>query len=429
VVCIGSDGQIAEHGTFADLKSRDGYVSRLNIAEQTSLIDVQVYPSSSGSNTPVKTKEKFNEEEVEVVEHTKPTGVYRFYSNAVGLFPSIIYLLLTVSYAFLVNFPYIWTKWWAEENEESPGSRQAYYMGIYAMLQTLCLASFGIAAWHGIITVVSLGGRSLHLSLLNTALNAPLSFFDKTDTGTTLNRFSQDMQLIDSELPQSLFQVLSLSFTLIGQFLLIMNASYWLAISFPAIGIFMWALQKVYLRTSRRLRHMELETKSPLYTQFLESIDGLATMRAYAWQPDFLRLYHQRLDDSQRPFYLLMCLQRWLALVLDMFSAGFVVLIVGLVVGLRDRISPGFAGVALSNMINLSQLMSVLVTTWTALETSVASVERIRTFQKDTPSEAAGDLEEPPADWPQKGKIEVSGLEATYRYAQSYIQSHHLTGV
>lgn len=49
-----------------------------------------------------------------------------------------------------------------------------------------------------------------------------------------------------------------------------------------------------------------------------------------------------------------MILQRCLGLVLDCFFAGLVLLIVGLIVGLRDKISPGFAGVALSNMINLS---------------------------------------------------------------------------
>ena len=31
--------------------------------------------------------------------------------------------------------------------------------------------------------------------------SAPMSFFATTDTGITINRFSQDLQLIDMELP------------------------------------------------------------------------------------------------------------------------------------------------------------------------------------------------------------------------------------
>jgi ATP-binding cassette, subfamily C (CFTR/MRP), member 1 len=34
-------------------------------------------------------------------------------------------------------------------------------------------------------------------------MRAPQSFFDETDAGITLNRFSQDMTLIDGQLPAS----------------------------------------------------------------------------------------------------------------------------------------------------------------------------------------------------------------------------------
>jgi ATP-binding cassette, subfamily C (CFTR/MRP), member 1 len=32
-----------------------------------------------------------------------------------------------------------------------------------------------------------------------------MSFFGKTDSGETINRFSQDLSMIDSELPMALF--------------------------------------------------------------------------------------------------------------------------------------------------------------------------------------------------------------------------------
>jgi hypothetical protein len=60
-------------------------------------------------------------------------------------------------------------------------------------------------------------GAGLHKILLRSVLGAPQSFFDETDSGVTLNRFSQDMTLIDGPLPNSL--VLSFSckpFTLIS---------------------------------------------------------------------------------------------------------------------------------------------------------------------------------------------------------------------
>ena len=47
----------------------------------------------------------------------------------------------------------------------------------------------------------------LHERLLNTVMAAPLSFFTSTDVGTTLNRFSQDMTVIDTELPDALIDL------------------------------------------------------------------------------------------------------------------------------------------------------------------------------------------------------------------------------
>jgi ATP-binding cassette subfamily C (CFTR/MRP) protein 1 len=44
-------------------------------------------------------------------------------------------------------------------------------------------------------------GAGLHKILLRSVLRAPQSFFDRTDSGVTLNRFSQDMTLIDGQLP------------------------------------------------------------------------------------------------------------------------------------------------------------------------------------------------------------------------------------
>ena len=51
------------------------------------------------------------------------------------------------------------------------------------------------------LNVIPTSGANLHLSLLRTIMRAPQKFFNETDTGVTLNRFSQDMTLVDQALP------------------------------------------------------------------------------------------------------------------------------------------------------------------------------------------------------------------------------------
>ena len=59
------------------------------------------------------------------------------------------------------------------------------------------------------LLVIPKSGATLHKTLLRTVMRAPQSFFAETDTGVTLNRFSQDMTLIDGSLPGGLFLALS----------------------------------------------------------------------------------------------------------------------------------------------------------------------------------------------------------------------------
>jgi ATP-binding cassette subfamily C (CFTR/MRP) protein 1 len=48
-------------------------------------------------------------------------------------------------------------------------------------------------------------GIRLHNILVKSAFAAPMSFFESTDSSILLNRFSQDMSLIDMQLPMSAF--------------------------------------------------------------------------------------------------------------------------------------------------------------------------------------------------------------------------------
>lgn len=124
-----------------------------------------------------------------------------------------------------------------------------------------------------------------------------------------------------------------------------------MALSVPVLIITVGILQYVYLRTSRQLRLLDLEARSPLYTHFLETLGGLSTVRAFGWQEQFKTRNEILLDLSQKPYYLLYCIQRWLNLVLDLIVGAEAVLVVGLALGLRHTTSPGLLGVSLNNIL------------------------------------------------------------------------------
>jgi ATP-binding cassette subfamily C (CFTR/MRP) protein 1 len=199
-----------------------------------------------------------------------------------------------------------------------------------------------------------------------------------------------------------------------GTILIIIGLKYMAAIV-PFAIVFLYGLQLFYLRTSRQLRYMDLEAKSPLYTHLLETVQGLSTIRSFGWASTTMSSSLKFLNVSQRPFYLLYCTQQWLQLVLDIFTAGVAILFVGIAVS-TSTTSVGYIGLALLSMFTLNQSLITTIVEWTELETSLGAVARLRNMEIHTPKESQ-DCEDfvPESSWPQHGGIKFSNIEASYK--------------
>jgi ATP-binding cassette, subfamily C (CFTR/MRP), member 1 len=126
-------------------------------------------------------------------------------------------------------------------------------------------------------------------------------------------------------------------------------------------------------------------------------------------------------DRAQAPFYLLMMVQRWLTLVLDMIVAALALPVVGLAVRLRDSdgsggISVGQTGVSLVQLITFAETVPMLILWWTSLETSIGAVARIKRFSEETGDENKPSEKElaVPAEWPARGQLEIQNISASY---------------
>ena len=200
----------------------------------------------------------------------------------------------------------------------------------------------------------------------------------------------------------------------IGQAALLSTGSSWMGITIPFCFVAMYLLQNVYLRTSRQLRYLDLEAKSPLYSHFLESLEGLSTIRAFGWQQEAMETNIQHLDISQRPYYLLYCIQRWLNLVLDLLVAVLGVIVVSLAVRLRHTTNGALLGIALNNILSFNMSLTNVVSSYTNLETSLGAIARIRTFAATTPEEKDKKSVVPSEIWPEIGEIVFENVTASY---------------
>lgn len=431
VVVLDSEGTIVEQGNFERLNLSGGYVSGFDLPPP----DWDYSPEKHVYEAPPKYTErqvsstKVSEDDIqaEANRRTGDVAIYLYYIRSVGWIPTLIFMVSIVIFIFGISFPSIWVKMWAEYNEDHPNQRLGYYLGIYAMLGGLSLFFLIVSCWQLIITMVPRSGVIFHQKLLDTVLGSPMSFFSTTDTGVTLNRFSQDLMLIDMELPVAALNTFATFVLCIGQMALIAVAAPYAAISFPVVGVTVYFIQMFYLRTSRQLRFLDLEAKSPLYSQFSEILDGLPTIRAFGWQSFVEQKAKALLDRSQRPFYLLFAVQRWLTFVLDLVVAGVATILIILVVALRGKLSAGYVGVALLNVVLFSQSIKLLISFWTQLETHIGSVARIKNFTTDAVAEADEREDSiPPPNWPSAGKIEFQNVEACHKAGEPVISNFSL---
>jgi len=202
--------------------------------------------------------------------------------------------------------------------------------------------------------------------------------------------------------------------TIMSAALMCVSASYFAA-TLPAVLGVVYALQKYYLRTSRQIRLLDLEAKSPLYSHFIESLSGLITLRAFGWTSTFQERNLVLLDASQKPYYALFCIQQWLTFSLDMIVAILGMVLMILIVKLKHHISGGFVGLALVNVMTFNQLLAQDVRGWTGVETSLGAVSRIRTFcTETTPEDLPKETEVAPPNWPSRGQIALRNVAAAY---------------
>lgn len=99
----------------------------------------------------------------------------------------------------------------------------------------------------GYSMAVSVGGifasRRLHLNLLHNILRCPVSFFEQTPSGNLVNRFSKEMDIIDSTLPQVIKMFMGSLFNVLGACVIILLATPIAAVVIPPLGLVYFFVQ------------------------------------------------------------------------------------------------------------------------------------------------------------------------------------------
>lgn len=331
------------------------------------------------------------------------------------MIPTLI-LSLAVAEKGLQSAQNWWLSVWSNAVEVKDLSQDDtwFYMKVYFSIGLVSLVIQIVRAVSLVLGSLIAAG-SLQKSLLTTVLRLPMSFFDSQPTGRLLNRFTKDVEAVDTSLQSSISSFLSCSVSVLWSLVVVVAVSPATAVAFFPITFAYAKIQRQYVATSRELKRLDSLAMSPIFSHFSETLQGLAVVRAFRAQDSFISKNKHLIDESNRCFWPIQAVNRWLSVRLELLGT-FVVFCSAIVVSGIVPTTAGLAGLALTSALNLTGLMSWMVRQTTELEVNMNSVERLIEYD-DEPTEAPAIIpgNRPLPQWPTQGQVSVENLVVRYR--------------
>ncbi|KAF7574960.1 MdlB ABC-type multidrug transport system ATPase and permease component [Pyrenophora tritici-repentis] len=322
----------------------------------------------------------------------------------------LIFILLVLSQGANIVTS-LWLSYWTSDKF---GYSKGAYIGAYAAFG-LSQAIFMFLFSFSVSIFGTRAGKVMLHRAITRVLRAPMSFFDTTPLGRITNRFSKDIDVMDNTITDSIRMYFLTLAMIISVFILIISYYYFYAIALgPLFLLFMFSAA-FYRSSAREVKRHEAVLRSTVFSRFGEAVMGTATIRAYGLQDQFSKTVRAAVDDMNSAYYLTFANQRWLSVRLDLVGILLVFTTGILVVTSRFSVNPSIAGLVLSYILTIVQMIQFTVRQLAEVENNMNSTERIHHYGTQLEEEAPLHMGEVRPTWPEHGEIVFDKVEMRYR--------------
>ena len=343
-------------------------------------------------------------------------AVYVKYIRSCGpylILPAIFLLCAFTERGLQVGQNFVLADWSSEEDDS--WRTVQYYLVFYSLLAMSSLCFLGLRSFT-MANGAFAASKAMHSGLLSKVGSLPMSFFDSQPAGRLINRFTRDTESLDSTISQSLNSATVCGVSTFFSVMVVCWVTPWVMLMIVPVSLMYVRVQLFYIGASRELKRLDSLAMSPIFSNFVETLQGLSVIRAFGLETNFDKKNLGLLTKSNRAYWPLVSSNRWLSIRLEYLGSS-ITFTCALVSAIASANSAGMSGLAITSAMNMTGLMTWMVRQMTELEVNMNSIERLTEYDGH---ESEGDsnrhlTREVSSSWPSKGKIVFDKVYVKYR--------------
>ncbi|CAK0803132.1 unnamed protein product [Prorocentrum cordatum] len=270
-------------------------------------------------------------------------------------------------------------------------SAAATFLAIYGFFVLLFTASNFAGHAVEIIGGVNAAWKIFQDALTGT-LQRPFRWWDANPPGRVLNRFSEDVNVMDNAITNILGVIFGAVLYFVSHLAVLSMANPYSLLLLPFIAVALEFFAKYYRTTVREVQRMYLVSMSAVYQEMVEAVVGQVTIRAFAAVQQTLCSSIDGLDRLQRIGFAKVCVVAWIGLRMDfigyslsMFNVLYPVM---QFYGLLQPHSAALVGFSISYSQDVVNILKQMIMNFSELEMQLISVERLTEYSQRAPPSA-----------------------------------------
>ena len=308
----------------------------------------------------------------------------------------------------------IWLKHWTGK---PLGISATQGMVIYAGIAILALGAYYWNTRRCLLAVLA-ASRHLHDAAFRGVLGSPLRFFDVNPSGRILNRFSADLERIESGMPNYLIRYVDALMKLLFQACFICwSLPVMIGAMVPALAVFA-RFFRFTQPAARDMARLQSLSRSPMFAAFRESLRARASIQAYGRFEPFFAQFADRVLASIRVSDQVRNFKCWVDICQGLISCSVLICsaITLAILGHRQGVDQATAGLVIVFALGFLEQLKAISRGTSEIENAMTCVERLHDFAllPSEPSVVLLPALPSSAVWPTAGHVVFANVSARY---------------